>query len=133
VTTRGGCLCRAVRYEIRGPIRGVLVCHCVECRRWCGQAWAATAARRDDLAVTSNAALSWIASPASDTNARRGFCAECGSCLFWDAPGFDAIAVAAGSVDDPTGLEVIGHTYVGQAAGYAVVPGDVAGHTGLPT
>jgi hypothetical protein len=27
----GGCLCGAVRYEVRGPLRDVLICHCGEC------------------------------------------------------------------------------------------------------
>ena len=128
----GGCLCGAVRYEVRGPIRGVLVCNCVECRRWCGQAWAATAARREAFAVTSDAALRWIASPESDANARRGFCADCGSCLFWDAPGFEAVAISAGSLDDPAVLSVVGHTYVGQAADYETLPDDVPRHAALP-
>jgi len=82
----GGCLCGSVRYEIRGPLRDVLVCHCSECRRWSGQAWAATAARLEDLVLLSADTLRWVVSPESDTNARRGFCAECGSCLFWEAP-----------------------------------------------
>ena len=32
----GGCLCGAVRYEIRGPLRGVIACHCSQCRRTSG-------------------------------------------------------------------------------------------------
>ena len=32
----GGCLCGAVRYQVHGPLRDVLICHCVECRRWHG-------------------------------------------------------------------------------------------------
>ena len=31
--------------------------------------------------------LRWIDSPDSVWNARRGFCSECGSSLFWHAPG----------------------------------------------
>ncbi len=29
----GGCLCGAVRYEVRGPLRPVVYCHCAQCRR----------------------------------------------------------------------------------------------------
>ncbi len=42
---RGGCLCGAVRYEVQGPLRDVLICHCEECRRWHGHVSATTAAR----------------------------------------------------------------------------------------
>jgi hypothetical protein len=113
---RGQCLCGAVRYEVRGPLRGVLVCHCSECRRWSGQAWAATAAQRDDFVLLSDATLRWTPSPLSDARASRGFCAECGSCLFWDAPGRDTISIGAGSLEMPAALQVVGHIYVEQAA-----------------
>ena len=32
----GRCLCGAVTYEVRGPLRDIVLCHCVECRRWSG-------------------------------------------------------------------------------------------------
>ena len=32
----GGCLCGRVRYTVRGPLRGILLCHCGQCRRWHG-------------------------------------------------------------------------------------------------
>jgi hypothetical protein len=132
VTGRGGCLCGAVRYEVRGPLRDVLVCHCAECRRWSGHLFAATAARREDLILVRQAALRWIASPESESRARRGFCGECGSSLFWDAPGRETISIAAGSLDPPTGLRTIAHVYVRQAADYSVVPDDgLPRHAGL--
>jgi len=45
-TARGRCLCGAVRYELRGPLRPVVACHCNMCRRTSGHFAAATAARR---------------------------------------------------------------------------------------
>jgi hypothetical protein len=123
----GRCLCGAVRYEVRGPLRDVLICHCEECRRWHGHIAAFSAARREDLAVGDERALRWIDSPCSDADARRGFCGECGSSLFWDAPGRDTISIAAGTLDDDHGLRVAGHIYVSQRAGYDDLPDD-----GLP-
>lgn len=120
----GRCLCGAVQYEIRGPLRDVLVCHCVECRRWSGHLFAATAARREDLVLLEDGGLRWIVSPESESEARRGFCAECGSSLFWDAPGRDTVSIAAGSLDAPTGLRVVGHVYASQAGDYYELPDD---------
>jgi hypothetical protein len=57
VSAGGGCLCGAVRYEVRGPLRDVLVCHCVECRRWSGHLFAATAARREDVLSIATGSL----------------------------------------------------------------------------
>ena len=109
----GGCLCGAVRYSIAGPIRDVLVCHCGECRRWHGGAGAYTAAPADAVTFAGSGedSLRWIESPASETGASRGFCGECGSSLFWRAPGRDTISIAAGSLDQPTGLRIAGHIH----------------------
>ncbi|MBV8998587.1 MAG: GFA family protein [Solirubrobacterales bacterium] len=120
----GRCLCGAVRYEVRGPLRDVLICHCEECRRWHGHFSASTAARRGDLVLLEQRGLRWIQSPDSDAGARRGFCAECGSSLFWDAPRRPTISIAAGTVDEPTGLRIAAHWYVSQAGDYYELPMD---------
>ena len=57
-------------------------------------------------------------------SARRGFCAECGSSLFWDSPNRGTISIAAGTLDSPTGLRVAGHWYVWQAGDYYDAPDD---------
>lgn len=123
----GGCLCGQVRYEVRGPIREVLVCHCVECRRWHGHVGAYTSAARSDLVVIQAQTLQWFDSPCSDTNARRGFCQACGSSLFWEAADGGTISIAAGTLDAPTRLRTKGHWYVSQAGDYYELPDD-----GLP-
>ena len=71
--------------------------------------------------------LRWIQSPESDAGARRGFCGECGSSLFWDAPGRPTVSIAAGTVDQPTGLRIAAHWYASQAGDYYDLPSD-----GLP-
>lgn len=123
----GGCLCGAVRYEVAGPLRSVLVCHCEECRRWHGAPAQSTAAPRDRLRLTEQRGLRWVASPRSDASARRGFCGECGSSLFWDAPGRDYVAIAAGTVDGETGVRTAAHWYVSQKGDWYDLPND-----GLP-
>ncbi len=127
VRATGGCLCGGVRYEVRGPLRDVLTCRCVECRRWSGHLFAATAARREHLVLLARGPLRWLESPHSESDALRGFCSECGSSLFWNAPARETICIAAGSLDEPTGLRLVGHVYVSQTADYDEVPDD-----GLP-
>lgn len=123
----GRCLCGAVSYEVRGPLRDVLLCHCEECRRWHGHVSASTAARREHLVLLEQRGLRWIASPRSEANARRGFCCECGSSLFWDPPERGTISIAAGTLDDATGLRIAAHWYTSQAGAYYELPDD-----GLP-
>ena len=110
----GGCLCGAVRYEVRGPVREILVCHCVECRHWAGHAWAATAVTLTDLQVEGE--VVWRRSPNSEWNAERGNCARCGACLFWHAESGARMAIGAGTLDDPNGLRVAAHIWVEQGA-----------------
>jgi hypothetical protein len=114
----GRCLCGAVRYETDAPLRDVVLCHCVECRRWHGHVCAATAVPNASFRLVSSASLRWIDSPESDAHARRGFCGECGSSLFWDAPDRETICIAAGTLDEPTGLKTIRQIYTAQAGDY---------------
>jgi hypothetical protein len=114
----GGCLCGALRYEVRGALRDVLLCHCRECRRWHGHVAAFTAAARDDVHLVEDGGLRWFADAPSETRARRGFCARCGASVLWEAPDRETIGIAAGSLDSPTGLSTTGHIYVSEAGDY---------------
>ena len=112
----GGCLCGAVRYEVRGPLRPVVMCHCSQCRRMTGHVMAATAARHADFRILSEAGLGWYASSAE---ARRGFCRHCGSTLFWQGGGGrDYVSIAAGTLDDSSGLHVACHIFTADKGGY---------------
>ena len=123
----GRCLCGAVSFEVRGPLRDVMVCHCEECRRWTGYLGGFTSTLRENLAIADETSLRWIDSPQSDRHARRGFCAECGSSLFWQPAESERINIAAGTLDRPTGLRIAGHWYPQHAGDYDVLPED-----GLP-
>ena len=116
----GSCLCGAVKYEVHGPLRNVVACHCEQCRKQTGTYMSATAAKDTDLKIVENRGLKWYRS--SET-ASRGFCAECGSVLFWKGDGRDYTAVTAGSLDGPTGLSLDGHIFFESAGDYYVIAG----------
>ncbi len=117
-TARGGCLCGAVRYEVRGPLRGVVLCHCGQCLRSHGHYGAYTSVRLEDLTLIEQGALKWYR---SSDQARRGFCGTCGGRLFWEPSGQGRMAVAAGSFDQPSGLESVCHIFVEDAADYYAI------------
>jgi len=124
----GRCLCGAVTYEVRGPLRDVVLCHCIECQRWSGTgAGAFAASSLEHLEIAQNAPIRWVDSPESDHGARRALCAECGSSLFWEAANAERIGIAAGTLDPPTGLRVTAHIYTHQAPDWDELPDD-----GLP-
>ena len=111
----GGCQCGAVRYEVTGKLRGVVNCHCDICRRLHGAFGAYTQCANADLAVTEERGLAWYQSSAT---ARRGFCRDCGASLFWQPAGFATTSIAAGSLDQPSGLKTIGHIYIAEKADF---------------
>ena len=114
----GRCLCGAVAYEVRGPLRDVVNCHCGQCRRTHGHVGAYTRVRRADLVMTEARGLKWYA---SSDKARRGFCQVCGASLFWDPSGGETTAIAAGSLDAPTGLKTIRHIFVADKGDYYTI------------
>ena len=114
----GRCICGAVAFEVRGQVRDVHLCHCTECRRWAGHVWAATEAAWAELDFSDDRGLRWIDSPDSEYDARRGFCSECGSSLFWRVPGGDRVSLAAGCLDGQTGLTTTEQIWVDSAGDY---------------
>lgn len=116
----GSCLCGSVRFSVNGPLRPVIACHCVQCRKQTGNYMSATAADDKDLVVQADRTLKWYRS--SET-ARRGFCGECGSALFWKADGKDYTAIAAGSIDGKLGVPLAGHIFCDFAGDYYEIAG----------
>ena len=108
----GSCLCGAVTYTVRGPLRPVIGCHCVQCRKTSGHFVAATSAPRDAIEIKGE--VTWYTS--SET-ARRGFCAICGSSLFWDGQGAN-LSIHAGTLDTPTGLSLAAHIFAADKGDY---------------
>jgi hypothetical protein len=115
----GGCLCGAVRYEVTGPLRDVVMCHCSRCLRTHGHAAAYSACAHRDLVLVRSDGLRWYE---ADGRA-RGFCGTCGASLFWRADGRDTISVAAGTLDQPTGLATVAHIYTRGHADYYAIHG----------
>ena len=109
----GGCLCGAVRFRIEGPMRGVVACHCGQCRRSGGNFAAFSACAPEQLTFERRGGLAWFA---SSRRARRGFCRHCGASLFWQPADDRRIAVAAGALDQPSGLALIAHIHTGDKA-----------------
>jgi hypothetical protein len=118
----GGCLCGAVRYEVTGPLRGVVLCHCAMCRKTHGHVGAYTAAAKSALQLIESRGLKWYR---SSERARRGFCDECGASLFWEAADRDTISIAAGTLDPPTGLAIVLQIHVASAGDYYTVADDI--------
>ena len=111
----GSCLCGAVSFEVAGALHPPDACHCSQCRRQSGHYWASTDVPREALTISGAEHLTWFH---SSQHVRRGFCAVCGSVLFWDPIGRDRIAVAMGAFDPPTGTHLAQHIFVADKGDY---------------
>ena len=114
-TLNGGCLCGAVRYQLKPHLRPSISCHCRQCRRTSGHYVSATAVSRQNFTLTRSDGLKWYRSSA---RARRGFCRECGSSLFWSADARDTISIMSGTIDGKTGLRTAAHICVADKGDY---------------
>jgi hypothetical protein len=104
----GGCHCGKVRYEARGRTFNPTICHCADCRRVAGApcvAWFSV--ERDGFRVVAGEMRLY----ASSAPAERGFCADCGTSLTFqahDLPG--EIDVTTASLDEPGRVPPADHT-----------------------
>lgn len=115
VRASGQCLCGSVKYEVRGPLRAIVECHCRTCRRLTGGLWHATAARRGDVTIDDGGTLRWYR---SSPPVRRGFCGNCGSSLFFDGEDRPFLAITAGTLNEPTGIKLGARIFTADAADY---------------
>ena len=100
---KGGCLCGAVRYTAQADLTSATVCHCRDCQKFTGSAFAALV-RVPKEAMTIEGALKTFSSIGGSGNPiLRHFCAECGSSMAEEsAMRPDTIVLNVGTFDDPT-------------------------------
>jgi len=113
---QGGCLCGAVRYEIRGAPQWAAHCHCRSCQRALGAAFATWCSIDEDrFTLTKGRIKTCETSP----GVVRGFCADCGTSLTYAAEqepeGEDwqgKTWFLAATLDDPAIVAPKTHVYV---------------------
>ena len=97
-TNEGGCRCGAIRFTAHGAPRLVANCHCRDCRRATGSAFA-TLADFERSKVTFNISPKSFRSSAG---AERLYCGECGSPIaFRGDASPDEINIHVGAFDCP--------------------------------
>lgn len=111
----GGCLCGAVRYEVRGALSQPIACHCSQCARTSGNYAAMASCDTAKLELQPTDALVWYR---SSSQVERGFCNICGGNLFWRAVTGEVTYVTAGTLDQPTGLKLSEHIFVGSKSDF---------------
>ena len=98
----GGCQCGAVRFEVRGTAGPATICHCRMCQKAFGAYYAPLVSTRKGELVWTRGERALFQ---SSNVVRRGFCADCGTPLTYEAP--DGTSLAAGAFDDPAAFEPV--------------------------
>ncbi|MBK3405302.1 GFA family protein [Methylorubrum populi] len=118
----GGCLCGGVRFETKGKLNPPIACHCSQCARTSGNFAVMSSCHSEDLTLTSAETLAWFQ---SSENVQRGFCQRCGGNIFWKMQSGSETYVAAGTLDQPTGLKLAGHIFVGSKSDFYELTDDL--------
>ncbi len=96
---RGSCMCGTVVYEISGRIHSARYCHCSNCRKFSGTAYAAWGlVHTDELTIL--AGQRGVTKYASG-GGLRVFCTSCGSPLWYEPDGRPQFrGIPLGALDD---------------------------------
>ncbi|PTV48868.1 GFA family protein [Acinetobacter pittii] len=113
---QGSCLCGAVNYQSEVEPRYSFNCHCRDCQKATGSAYAPIAFfHQSELKVSGE--LKYFETLGSSGRAiKRAFCPTCGSQLFGlpeIAP--EMISIRAGTLDDPSLYQPRAEVFVSQA------------------
>jgi hypothetical protein len=120
---RGSCLCGRVGFEIDGLLAGIQLCHCSQCRRASGSAFAANLpVRAEDFRLVAGEPKSYESSPGKE----RLFCGDCGSPIISrNATDPAMVRVRAGLLAEPVETKAVFHFHVASRASWLPIADDL--------
>ena len=107
----GGCLCGGVRFRLKRPPTEIYFCHCHQCQKAQGGAFAASVpVLKVDFELVSGADL--LRAFRSSLNKARNFCVRCGSPIFSEVDDATTLRIRAGTLDDAQSLQGVAHIFI---------------------
>jgi hypothetical protein len=107
---RGGCLCGQLKFEYSPPALWCAHCHCTLCQRAHGAplvTWVGVSAER--FRLTREETLNWYH---SSGDSERGFCAHCGSTLFFRSERWPGqVHIVRSNIADEIDIQPAAHVY----------------------
>ena len=119
----GGCLCGAIRYEYHGAPYSSAFCHCRNCQRAHGAAFAPLLfVHPQDVVITRGAVARHEMTADSGAQMFREFCRDCGSPLFSGGAAFPTlISIKMSNLDDPGAVSPVAHIWAESRVRWACV------------
>jgi hypothetical protein len=130
----GGCPCGAVRYQISAFPLLLYACHCTDCQRESGSAFAlnmpvATGA----FHILQGVPRAWRRVRSSGARTASWFCGECSGRIYGERDSRPAsVNVRAGTLDDTSWLVPVAHIFMRSALSWDKVSGDAERFATLP-
>jgi hypothetical protein len=111
--TTGSCLCGTVAFEIHGSLGQIQLCHCSQCRKAQGGAFAANIPVQYEKIMWKGGFAPKLGVYESSPGKTRHWCMHCASPIYSkksDAPGI--VRIRAGLLDEPVSTTVKCHFFV---------------------
>lgn len=122
---KGSCLCGKVRFQITGEIRNIVYCHCSECRKAQGSAFAANGIVAADK-FEFETGESEMTAYQSTADQAKYFCRHCGSPIIskrMSVP--DEVRVRLGTIVSDISERPQAHIFVTSKANWEEITGDI--------
>jgi hypothetical protein len=132
--TKGGCLCGAVRYSAQAEPAFVIVCHCRDCQKFTGSAFATLVAFPKTALGFEGQAKTFTSTADSGRPIVRQFCPECGSSICeLSTSRLELIIINAGTLDDPTSVTPAREIYCDRSLPWVQLGGNMQRFSTMPT
>ena len=128
----GNCECRKVSFEINQEIKYFSYCHCSQCRRSHGSAFASFIEVEKSF-FKYNSGIKNIKTYASSKDCERVFCEICGSnIMFFNKNKSEKYYISVGALNGDISLPQAHHVYVGSKASWYEIDDNLKQHVTLP-
>jgi hypothetical protein len=132
-TITGGCLCGAVRYTAEADPTSATICHCRDCQKFTGSAFAALVMVSKEMLRIDGTLKTFRSIGGSGNPILRHFCPECGASIAEEPGARPGILVLnVGTFDDPGVSRPAREIFRDDALPWVEVHGDIQRFTKRP-
>ena len=129
----GGCLCGKVRYSANAEPTFVGLCHCRDCQKFTGSAFAAVLALPKSAVTVTGTLKGFTKRGDSGKPIERLFCPECGASVMDEAQAMPGtVMIAAGTLDDPNWVKPTAQVYCARAQPWVRLGGEMKSFATIP-
>jgi hypothetical protein len=129
----GGCLCGAVRYSAAAEPAFVGVCHCSDCQKFSGSAFATVIGMPAPAVTVTGTLKTFTKAGDSGQPIHRRFCPECGSAVMDEAEALPGIVMLyAGTLDDRSWVKPRSQIYCDSAQPWVQLGGEMKRFARMP-